>query len=206
QTDLLWEDFKRRLAHSSHFTTLAQIEREFRQEVQDLYDPHIDPLRVRLVGEIWVLMEPYANLDMEKLLGNRDDVRVWVHREVGPGAWVEYNLLRHPRALRRQKYLTRLAAPYLREHVGGHGLETIGLTVAAPQEGMDGVIHLFPFTCMPEIVAQNILVQVSNQLDLPVLTYIASEQTGEAGLETRLEAFLDLLLERRYTRKTEVVG
>ncbi|MGI6036980.1 MAG: acyl-CoA dehydratase activase-related protein, partial [Limnochordia bacterium] len=86
QTDLLWEDFKRRLAHSSHFTTLAQIEREFRQQVQDLYDPHIDPLRVRLVGEIWVLMEPYANLDMEKLLGNRDDVRVWVHREVGPGA------------------------------------------------------------------------------------------------------------------------
>jgi predicted nucleotide-binding protein (sugar kinase/HSP70/actin superfamily) len=62
---------------------------------------------------------------------------------------------------------------------------------------MDGVIHLYPFTCMPEIVAQNILVQGTRALDIPLLTIIASEQTGEAGVETRIEAFLELLAERR---------
>ena len=89
------------------------------------------------------------------------------------------------------------AWPYLRESVGGHGLETVGQTILAPSEGMDGVIHLYPFTCMPEIVAQNILVQGTRALDIPLLTIIASEQTGEAGVETRIEAFLELLAERR---------
>jgi predicted nucleotide-binding protein (sugar kinase/HSP70/actin superfamily) len=54
---------------------------------------------------------------------------------------------------------------------------------------------------MPEIVAHNILTKVSDQLDIPILTLIISDQTGEAGMETRLEAFLDLLLERRFETK-----
>jgi predicted nucleotide-binding protein (sugar kinase/HSP70/actin superfamily) len=72
---------------------------------------------------------------------------------------------------------------------------------------MDGIIHVFPFTCMPEIVAQNIQVKVSKELDNPVLTQIISEQTGEAGYQTRLEAFLDVLLERReYKTKQQERG
>ena len=50
---------------------------------------------------------------------------------------------------------------------------------------------------MPEIVAQGILVKVSQDLDIPVLSLMVSEQTGAAGLRTRLEAFCDLLEGRR---------
>jgi len=49
---------------------------------------------------------------------------------------------------------------------------------------------------MPEIIAQNILVQVSEDLDMPVLSLMISEQTGVAGLKTRVEAFCDVLYGR----------
>jgi predicted nucleotide-binding protein (sugar kinase/HSP70/actin superfamily) len=91
----------------------------------------------------------------------------------------------------------RAATGYLPVDIGGHGQESVGEAVLARIRGMDGVLHLFPFTCMPEIIAQSILVKVSNDLDIPVLSLMISEQTGVAGLRTRLEAFCDLLEGRK---------
>ncbi|NLG37884.1 MAG: hypothetical protein GX549_07690, partial [Clostridiales bacterium] len=98
-----------------------------------------------------------------------------------------------PRDLR----FVEAAAPYLGMDIGGHTRETIGHTVMHAREGYDGIIQLYPLGCMPEIVAQSILPRVIDDMDIPVLTLIYDEFTGEAGYITRLEAFLDLLLQRR---------
>ena len=65
------------------------------------------------------------------------------------------------------------------------------------------MIHLSPFTCMPEIIAKSILPQVSKDLNIPVLSITVDEHTGEAGVITRLEAFIDLL--KRNHQKGEVI-
>ncbi|MFO7819528.1 MAG: CoA protein activase, partial [Halanaerobacter sp.] len=93
--------------------------------------------------------------------------------------------------------------PYLNHEVGGHGLETIGETVLYAQDNYDGVIHLSPFTCMPEIIAKSILPGLSKDLAMPVLSITVDEHTGEAGVVTRLEAFVDLL--KRNQDKGEIV-
>ena len=62
---------------------------------------------------------------------------------------------------------------------------------------MDGAIQIFPMGCMPEIVAKSILPTVSREKNLPVLTLVVDEMTGEAGYMTRIEAFTDLLERRR---------
>ena len=54
-----------------------------------------------------------------------------------------------------------------------------------------------PFSCMPEIVAQNILPKVSIQENIPVLELVLDEQTGKAGNITRIEAFADLIKRRK---------
>jgi len=59
----------------------------------------------------------------------------------------------------------------------------------------DGLVHLAPFTCMPEIVAQNIM--RSTKENIPVLTILCDEQMAKPGMLTRLEAFVDLLARRR---------
>ncbi len=130
------------------------------------------------------------------MLGSLEQ-RVRVYRTLDVTSWVNYHLFKLPTAVRQYAKVVRSAAPYLPVNVGGHGQESVGETVLAKAHGMDGVIHLFPFTCMPEIIAQNILVKVSRDLDIPVLSLMISEQTGVAGLETRFEAFCDLLEGRR---------
>ena len=46
---------------------------------------------------------------------------------------------------------------------------------------------------MPEIVASSILPRVQNDYHIPIMTLIMDELTGYAGVQTRLEAFVDLL-------------
>ena len=84
--------------------------------------------------------------------------------------------------------------------MGGHGLESVAQAVDAGVNRQDGLIHVAPFTCMPEIIAQSVLPRVSRNLDLPVMTLILDEHSAEAGILTRLEAFLDLLSRRRVAR------
>jgi predicted nucleotide-binding protein (sugar kinase/HSP70/actin superfamily) len=81
--------------------------------------------------------------------------------------------------------------------VGGEGRETIGSVVIFAEREFDGVIQLLPFGCMPENIATSIIPKVQEKHDIPVLTLAFDEQSGRAGLVTRLEAFLDLLAARR---------
>ena len=62
---------------------------------------------------------------------------------------------------------------------------------------MDGLIHVAPFNCTPETVAQSALVALQRERGVPVLSLSFDEQTGAAGVMTRLEAFVDMLWSAR---------
>ncbi len=155
-------------------------------------------LRIGFVGEIYMLLEPYANLEVERLLG---EMGVEVERSVYMSHWIKDHLLYKSLGLAGNKPTKKAAAPYLKHFVGGHGWESVGDTVRFAKRGFDGVIHVLPFTCTPEIVAQSILPTVSREQGIPVISFSLDEQSGEAGFQTRLEAFLDLL-EQRKKRKS----
>ena len=161
-----------------------------------------EPIRVGLVGEIFMVLDSFANLDVERRLG---ELGVEVHRFLSMGGWVRANLF--PRFLRprEEAEMVRLARPYLNHFVGGHGVESVGGTVLYSEMGYDGVVQILPFTCMPEIVAQSILRNVSAEMGIPVLTLSLDEHTAEAGIQTRLEAFVDLL-SRQKRGKVERTG
>ena len=77
---------------------------------------------------------------------------------------------------------------------------TVGQAVLHGQRGFDGLVELLPFTCIPEVTVLNILPRISRDLNLPVISFILDEQSGQAGMKTRLEAFVDLLYRRREIR------
>ena len=63
------------------------------------------------------------------------------------------------------------------------------------------MVHCYPFSCMPEIISRAILPTVSHDYDMPVMSLVLDEQTGEAGFQTRLEAFVDLLSRKKQKQK-----
>jgi predicted nucleotide-binding protein (sugar kinase/HSP70/actin superfamily) len=159
-------------------------------------DPTADPVKVSIVGEVFVVLDPFANMDIEMELGK---LGVEVERTMSLSRWVKYRLFLNYLGVDEWKEVHEAAMPYLRRNVGGDGWESVGEKVVYGRQGYDGVIHLAPFTCMPEIVAQNIM--PSTKEDIPVLTVLYDEQMARPGMITRLEAFVDLLKFRRKRRK-----
>lgn len=150
------------------------------------------PLKVGVVGEIYAVMEPFVNMNLEMELG-RLGVQVRRTRTTFFSEWARlgsFNVLNE-----EKKRLKKFAAPYLRRDPGGHGLESLAEKIRLSSLGYDGIVHLAPFTCMPEAVAANIM--PSTVESIPVLTILCDEQLAKAGLLTRLEAFVDLLNWRR---------
>lgn len=152
------------------------------------------PITIGLIGEIYTIIEPFVNLDIEKKLGH---MGVLVERSLTPTLWLEHHVSKFPFGSKNENEKYRLAKPYIETLVGGHGRETIGSAISYAKKGLDGAVHLLPLNCMPEIVAKPILNSVNKDLDFPIMTLILDEMTGEAGFVTRLEAFVDLLEKRR---------
>jgi hypothetical protein len=94
----------------------------------------------------------------------------------------------------------RAAEPYLSHNIGGFAQGTVGSAVLLSREGVDGLIHLAPFNCTPEVMAHNALLALQRECQVPILSLSFDEHTGRAGLLTRLEAFVDLLERRRQLR------
>ena len=92
---------------------------------------------------------------------------------------------------------------YLLRDIGGDALESVSDVAYANERGIDGIIHVSPFTCMPEIMAQNIFPTMREDCEIPILSLILDEQTGRAGYITRLEAFVDLMKRRKFMKKRQ---
>lgn len=180
--------------------TKKLIKRTFKEIKEIEVDNTKTPLKVGIVGEIYTVIEPYVNLDIERKLGH---MGVLVDKFLTPTRWVEHNLTLGHIGLSEERKAWKAAKPYISTLVGGHGRETVGSTIMYAEKGYDGIIQLLPFTCMPEIVAETILKTVGKDYDIPILTLIVDELTGEAGYVTRLEAFVDLLKRRREEKNFE---
>jgi predicted nucleotide-binding protein (sugar kinase/HSP70/actin superfamily) len=82
--------------------------------------------------------------------------------------------------------------------IGGECVWVIGEYIDRANAGFSGLVHSYPFTCMPEVTARTIITnKLRKEYDLPVIFFSFDEQSGQEGFRTRLEAFTDLMLVRR---------
>ncbi|MEE8414240.1 MAG: acyl-CoA dehydratase activase-related protein [Dehalococcoidales bacterium] len=154
-------------------------------------DSQARPLIVGIVGEFFVVLEPFSNFDMENELGK---LGVEVRRSTFMSDWTKFSLFLNPLGIKEKDRIHKAALPYLKRDIGGDGWESIGEKVLHHKD-YHGIVHLAPFTCMPEIIAQNIM--PTTRENIPVLTILCDEQMSKTGMLTRLEAFVDLLERKR---------
>ena len=166
-------------------------------------DPKRDVLYVDITGEIYIVNDEFSNQNIERELGR---MGVQVRRSLTLTSFLKDAII--PKIFRKgETHLQRafrLAKPYLKRDIGGDSLECVSDVIYADERGADGIIHLSPFTCMPEIMSQNIFPAMREDCDIPILALIMDEQTGRAGYITRIEAFVDLM--RRRKRKLQNIS
>ena len=152
-----------------------------------------DPMRVLLTGEFFLLVDAVSSMGVEEELGR---MGVHVERPASLLGWARSWLFLEALGLNRARRLRRAAWPYLRRDVSGEVLHSLGEAVVRRRH-INGVVHLMPLMCMPELVAQNVMPRLQLDHDLPVLSLVMDERVARTAMLTRLEAFVDLLERRR---------
>jgi predicted nucleotide-binding protein (sugar kinase/HSP70/actin superfamily) len=190
------------MVHQAH--TLKEIDsaREeslalLRAVEQEPGDP--SPLKIAILGEIYAVLEPALNFDIERKLG---EMGIMTYPVMSVYKWLFRPLKIDPSIIVDERLARRIARPYIAYVLGGEEHQTITGTIRAGRKGYDGVIHLYPFTCMPENICRTILPRIEKDFDIPVLNLCLDEHASPTGVATRLEAFVDLLNARRRKNAT----
>lgn len=196
--------FKKALKMIDKANTTAELQKAYELALAEVEKTEIDPnrevLKVDITGEIYLVNDDFSNQNIERELGR---MGVETRKSLTVSSFLKDAII--PKAFRKgETHLQRaerLAKPYLMRDIGGDALECVSDVAYANEQKKDGIIHISPFTCMPEIMSQNIFPAMRKDCDVPILTLIMDEQTGRAGYITRLEAFVDLM--RRKQRKAK---
>jgi predicted nucleotide-binding protein (sugar kinase/HSP70/actin superfamily) len=184
ETDRVLISAFKRLREIIKFSELSKFEKETLKELDQINIIRKKVPRVGIVGEIYTVTDHAINFEIEKKLGN---LGIEIHREM--------SLLYHfkKKVFFKDFFIQRKIKPYLGSTVGGHGRDAIYEMLKYVKEGFDGVIQLLPAMCMPETTIRPILERIHQETGIPFLSLSLDEQIAEAGIDTRIEAFADVV-------------
>ncbi|RKL62994.1 activator of (R)-2-hydroxyglutaryl-CoA dehydratase [Thermoanaerobacteraceae bacterium SP2] len=137
------------------------------------------PIRLGVVGYPYMLYDPYLSLDLIKKLIN---MGAYV---VTPEMVPEKDKLKQARKLKKTLFWT-FSNNVVR--TAYHFFE---------KRCVDGIIHITAFGCGPDFIVDKLMELEARSRNMPYLTITLDEQTGQEGLNTRLEAFVDMLKIKR---------
>ena len=144
------------------------------------------PIRIGIIGEIYVVVEPFSNCNIEKWLAEHG-VEI-----IRPGSLSQMAV-----AIFTIDEQVKNSGGYVDYNIGSSANDAIAQAYQMVQDGIDGIIHVKPSSCSPEITAMTILQNISQDSGVPFMYMTFDTETSEAGVHTRLEAFHDMIVMKR---------
>ena len=92
----------------------------------------------------------------------------------------------------KKKY-KKEASKYLNGELGGHGYENLYNLLWLIDKKVDGVLHILPLTCSPEVAVETFINGICKDNNVPLLRINIDENDSELNLETRLETYIELI-------------
>ena len=166
---------------------LKRLYRKYKKEFRRIkIDKPKDYLKVGLIGELYTLMEENANYGLEYELARHG---ISITRFTN----VTYLLLKKRKEVR--KYLKKMKN--IKYRLGADALDNIYHTEYLCKKGYDGIIHIKSSFCTPEIGAMPIINKIAKKYEVPVIFFSFDTNTSKVGVETRIEAFVDMIKMKR---------
>lgn len=182
--DIIQKALLRDILAVESMSDVIRIQKEYTRRIQQVpLQSESSFIKIGIVGELFTSMEPYASFFIERELSR-------MHCQVKRYTTATYLLFEKGFA---QKKVMKQAAPYLSYPIGADGAESVAHSLEMIEEGYDGLIHIKPFGCAPEVNAMPMLQRISKEKDIPIMYLTFDEQTTATGIQTRLEAFYDML-------------
>ena len=143
-------------------------------------------LRIGIIGELYTLMEPFANYNIESLISSYG---VEIKR------FTNVTYLLFQKAKKNKKYLKKLKC--VKYKLGADAMDNIYYTKWLIKNNYDGIVHIKSSFCTPEIGSMGIINKICEENNVPVIFMSMDSNTSKVGLETRIEAFIDMLEMRK---------
>ncbi|MFA5029451.1 MAG: acyl-CoA dehydratase activase-related protein [Patescibacteria group bacterium] len=175
-----WLEFAREIgfapaAAKNAFSRAEKAYEVFRQQ-QIKEAPLPRDKKIALVGRPYLIYDHQANLDIIKKINQRGYQVATV--EMIPDSDLKTAWLKLPPDFVSHWYLTN---------------KTYGaINHFSQRPDISGIIFLVPFNCGPDFLVEYLVIQKA-RAHKPITTISIDESTGEAGLLTRLDAFIDIL-------------
>lgn len=134
-----------------------------------------DRIRLLIIGHSYDIYDNFFNMDILKKLNDKG-VEIITPNDIDEKEW----------RLHSENKMKRIFWTEGRKVVGSAGSVIENNTV-------DGIIYLSAFGCGLDGVLAYLIEQNSQKKNIPFMTMTFDEQTGEAGVNTRIEAFLDMM-------------
>ncbi len=176
-------DFLREGASVDHVLRLVKRDLPFKlPKKKDKND-----LKFLLLGHGYNIFDTYINLDFQKKLRDRNvDV---------------LNIENLPESIFKVPVIVnRKLRNYWRHEE--EIMQSIRYFLTKGREEIDGVIFLISFACGPDSLISELIMRDMKVVGLPFLAIIMDEHSGEAGLLTRVESFVEMI--RRKKKKLEL--
>ena len=132
--------------------------------------------KIAVVGHTYNLYDSYSSMNLLKKLNEN-------HMEIIVPEMLDFSVI--------NKYAGELD----KKMFWSFGRKLLGTAMyLADNKGVDGVIYLSSFGCGIDSIIQDLFERKSRREGkIPFLLLTIDEHTGEAGINTRIEAFLDMI-------------
>jgi predicted nucleotide-binding protein (sugar kinase/HSP70/actin superfamily) len=151
---------------------------------------HSGEIKFLLLGHGYNIFDTFINLDFQKKLQDQGVEVITI--ENLPKFVFEKPVIVNPRGGKLRNYWRH------EEEI----MQSIRYFLTEGRDEIDGVIFLISFACGPDSLISELIMRDMKVVGLPFLEITMDEHSGEAGLLTRVESFVEMI--RRKKRRNDL--
>ncbi|MGI6065305.1 MAG: acyl-CoA dehydratase activase-related protein [Bacillota bacterium] len=139
-------------------------------------------ITIGLIGYVYDIYDGYVSMNVAKRM-----------RELGVNV-ITFDMLNERDINREVKTMSKVLFWTFSNKIFGAGMHFY------KNKQVDGIIHITAFGCGPDSLLGKMLELDSEKFNKPFMTVRVDEHTGETHLQTRIEAFVDMLRKKKKKR------
>lgn len=151
-------------------------------------------LEILLIGELYSLMDLESSNNLERTLA-KQGIKV-----------IRYTNLTY--LLLIKKFMRRIllfkGRKYLKYTLGADGTESIVHALEHCKKGIDGIIHIKSFGCVPEINAIPTLSKICEEYEVPIIYLSFDGENNISNIDTKIEAFKDMITLKKIKKQSKL--
>lgn len=158
------------------------------QEEEKYMEQQWGDINIGITGEIYSVLEPDINHRIKEQL---EKMGATVHMTLSAREVITDSIWKSKERKRlREKcweYFDRDGDP------GGHGLHSVEDAMLWDEKKMDGIVHITPLSCHPEILVEDAIDYVCSKNKMPLIRIKIDETLSPLNIGTRVETFFELI-------------